>query len=63
MTRIGHGGTDPGLKTDMLASLSGDIGVVLFTNTSLDNEGMKHYAGLFEDLWKQAEAMKRTRAE
>jgi hypothetical protein len=33
------------------------------TNTSLDNEGMKHYAGLFEDLWKQAEAMKRTRAE
>ncbi|WP_426284546.1 serine hydrolase domain-containing protein [Luteibacter sp. E-22] len=63
MTRIGHGGMDPGLKTEMLSSLSGDIGVVLFTNTSVDNDGMKHYVALFEDLWKQAEAMKRTRAE
>lgn len=57
-TRIGHGGSDPGLKTEMLASLSGDIGVVLFTNTSLEGEGMKSYDGLFEDLWKAAESMK-----
>lgn len=63
MTRIGHGGTDPGLKTDMLASLSGDIGVVLFTNTSLENEGMKNYAALFEDLWKHAETVKRAGAD
>jgi|GEM_PF-3663318 len=42
----------------MLASLSGDIGVVLFTNTSLEGEGMKSYDGLFEDLWKAAESMK-----
>ena len=45
VTRVGHGGSDPGLKTEMLASLSGDIGVVLFTNTSLEGEGMSPLRG------------------
>lgn len=62
VTRIGHGGSDPGLKTEMLASLSGDIGVVLFTNTSLEGEGMKSYNALFQDLWEVAESMKGTTA-
>jgi CubicO group peptidase (beta-lactamase class C family) len=58
VTRMGHGGTDPGLKTEMLTDLSKEIGVILFTNTSLDDQGMRSYAAIFEDLWKQAEALK-----
>lgn len=58
VTRMGHGGTDPGLKTEMLADLSRELGVILFTNTSLDDQGMRAYSAIFEDLWKQAEAMK-----
>lgn len=58
VTRMGHGGTDPGLKTEMLTDLSKEIGVILFTNTSLDDKGMGSYFAIFEDLWKQAEAMK-----
>jgi hypothetical protein len=55
---MGHGGSDPGLKTEMLTDLSKDIGVILFTNTSLDDQGMRAYSAIFEALWKQAEAMK-----
>jgi len=40
---MGHGEADPGLKTEMLTDLSKDIGVILFTNTSLDDEGMAAY--------------------
>jgi CubicO group peptidase (beta-lactamase class C family) len=58
VTRMGHGGSDPGLKTEMLTDLSKEIGVILFTNTSLDDQGMRAYSAIFEALWKQAEAMK-----
>jgi CubicO group peptidase (beta-lactamase class C family) len=58
VTRMGHGGSDPGLKTEMLTDLSKNIGVILFTNTSLDDQGMRAYSAIFEALWKQAEAMK-----
>src|SRR5688572_14412432 len=33
VTRVGHGGSDPGIKTEMLANLSKDVGVIVFTNT------------------------------
>lgn len=58
VTRIGHGGSDPGLKTEMLANLSKDVGVILFTNTSLGGEEMRHYLAIFLELWKHAEALK-----
>ena len=59
VTRMGHGGTDPGLKTEMLTDLSKDIGVILFTNTSLDAQGMAAYSAIFEALWKRAEELRR----
>ncbi len=58
VTRMGHGGSDPGLKTEMLTDLSREIGVILFTNTSLDDKGMASYSAIFEELWKQAQALK-----
>lgn len=54
-TRVGHGGSDPGIKTEMLASLNGDVGVILFSNTSLPGE-MDAYFVMLEELWKFAEA-------
>ena len=58
VTRIGHGGSDPGLQTEMLSNLSKDVGVILFTNTSLSGEEMRHYVAIFLEIWKHAEALK-----
>jgi CubicO group peptidase (beta-lactamase class C family) len=59
VTRIGHGGSDPGVKTEMLADLSKDVGVILFTNTS--GCEMRTFYALFEDLWKHAVTLKEQR--
>lgn len=37
-TRIGHNGSDPGVRVFMLSDLSKEIGIVLFINTSLKGE-------------------------
>ena len=58
VTRIGHGGSDPGLQTEMLSNLSRDVGVILFTNTSLSDQEMRHHVAIFLELWKHAEALK-----
>jgi CubicO group peptidase (beta-lactamase class C family) len=58
VTRMGHGGSDPGIKTEMIADLSRQVGVVLFINTSLCDEGMRGYNAIFDDLWKHAETLK-----
>jgi CubicO group peptidase (beta-lactamase class C family) len=59
VTRMGHNGSDPGLRTWMLANLSKDVGVILFTNTSLSDEDMRHHVAIFLELWKHAEALKK----
>jgi len=58
VTRVGHGGSDPGLKTEMLANLQKDIGVILFINTSLSEQDMRHYVSLYKAVWAHAEALK-----
>ena len=58
VTRIGHGGFDPGLKTEMLANLDKHIGVVLFPNTSLSEQELRHYFAIFMPPWNHAEAIK-----
>lgn len=61
VTRMGHGGSDPGLKTAMLTDLSGDIGVILFTNTSLGEQEMGKYNAIFKTLWQHAEKLQSER--
>jgi CubicO group peptidase (beta-lactamase class C family) len=58
-TRVGHGGNDPGVKADMLAAPSGEVGVVLLVNTSTpsDGPGQKAYSAVFNALWKYAESL------
>jgi CubicO group peptidase (beta-lactamase class C family) len=59
-TRVGHGGNDPGVKADMLAVPSGEVGVVLLVNTSTSSEGpgQKAYSEVFNALWKYAESLR-----
>jgi CubicO group peptidase (beta-lactamase class C family) len=57
-TRVGHGGNDPGIQTEMLADLSGEIGVVMFVNTSLSGDEQRATAAIFDALWNQAVELK-----
>jgi CubicO group peptidase (beta-lactamase class C family) len=58
VTRMGHNGTDPGVRTAMLSSLDKSVGVVVFANTSLSGPDARHDAAIFLELWKHAEALK-----
>jgi CubicO group peptidase (beta-lactamase class C family) len=58
-TRVGHGGNDPGVAADMLADVSGDIGVVLVTNTSLSGSDFRAYRDIYQALWDYAESLRR----
>ena len=58
VSRIGHGGSDPGLKTEMLASMDKSLGVILFTNTSLNAKEMRPYVQIFNELWVYGEELK-----
>ena len=59
VTRIGHNGSDPGVRTVMLSDLAKEVGVVAFANTSLSGEEMRHFFAIFLELWKYAEALKK----
>jgi CubicO group peptidase (beta-lactamase class C family) len=58
VSRIGHNGSDPGVRTMMLSDLDKEIGVILFANTSPSGEEMRQYVAIFLELWKHAEASK-----
>ncbi|HEX9962475.1 MAG TPA: serine hydrolase domain-containing protein [Pyrinomonadaceae bacterium] len=58
-TRIGHGGGDPGVKTEMQYDPAKEVGVILFTNTGLSDEAMfKDYFAIFDELWTHALSLK-----
>jgi len=58
LTLIGHGGTDPGVKTLMLSDPSKEIGVLLFTNTSLDEEATNKFGDIYNELYAYAVKLK-----
>jgi CubicO group peptidase (beta-lactamase class C family) len=58
LTRIGHNGSDPGVRTHMLSNLSKDVAVIQFANTSLSGEEMSHFGAIFSEVWKHAEALR-----
>jgi CubicO group peptidase (beta-lactamase class C family) len=58
VTRIGHGGSDPGIKTEMLADLSKNVGVILFTNTELNTKILQTgFYRIYEELHKYGKAL------
>lgn len=59
VTRIGHGGSDPGVQTEMLATLGKDVGVILFSNTSLPDEELRPFYAIVNELFAYGETLKR----
>lgn len=58
-TRVGHGGNDPGVHAEMLANLSGDVGVIMIMNTSVSGpEEQRAVSAIFDALWGYAEALR-----
>lgn len=57
-TRIGHGGNDPGIQTEMFADLSREVGVILFSNTSLSGSDRRAFSAILEALWDHAESLR-----
>jgi CubicO group peptidase (beta-lactamase class C family) len=59
-TRVGHNGSDPGVRTFMLSDLSREIAVVLFINTSLDDEAIPF--DVYDELYKYGKKLKEAAA-
>lgn len=57
-TRVGHGGNDPGLQTEMLADLSRETGVILFLNTSVSGPDQRRASAIFDALWQFADSLR-----
>ncbi|MFM9948683.1 MAG: serine hydrolase domain-containing protein [Saprospiraceae bacterium] len=57
-TRIGHNGSDPGVRTFMLSDLTKEIGIIIFFNTSLNEENEGKFFDVYEELYKYAEGLK-----
>ncbi|MDZ4863798.1 MAG: serine hydrolase domain-containing protein [Gemmatimonadota bacterium] len=57
-TRVGHGGNDPGLQTEMLSDLAREVGVILFMNTSVSGPDQRAASVIFDALWKYAESLR-----
>jgi CubicO group peptidase (beta-lactamase class C family) len=56
--RVGHGGNDPGMQAEMLADREGNIGVILFLNTSLSGQDARASLAILDALWKYAESLR-----
>ncbi|SFT75049.1 CubicO group peptidase, beta-lactamase class C family [Chryseobacterium formosense] len=51
-TRIGHNGSDPGVRTFMLSDVKKDVAVIVFFNTSLREADEDKFFYIYEDLYK-----------
>jgi CubicO group peptidase (beta-lactamase class C family) len=61
-TQIGHAGSDPGVKTEMLCDLSKEVGVILFINTELTEKNLtKYHFGIFDELYKYGVRLKKSK--
>ncbi|MGH8050741.1 MAG: hypothetical protein ACREPB_08810 [Arenimonas sp.] len=55
---LGNGGNDPGIQTEMLTDPKGEVGVILFSNTSLSGPDQRVSGAIFDTLWKHATSLK-----
>lgn len=49
---VGHAGTDPGVKTEMLSDTKREVGIIQFTNTSLPEDKIRYHFEIFDELYK-----------
>lgn len=57
--RMGHGGNDPGVQAEMLASLDRRIAVILLCNTSVSGSGEDAFGAILDAIWTYAETRTR----
>ena len=57
-TRIGHNGSDQGVRTFMLSDLNKELAVIVFFNTKLDEKDEGIYFDIYEELYKYAKELK-----
>jgi CubicO group peptidase (beta-lactamase class C family) len=57
-TRIGHNGSDPGVRTFMLSDLNKELAVIIFFNTSLSEKDEGKFFEIYEELYKYAKSLK-----
>ena len=58
-TRIGHNGSDQGVRTFMLSDLNKELAVIVFFNTKLDDKDEGIYFDIYEELYKYAKDLKK----
>jgi CubicO group peptidase (beta-lactamase class C family) len=51
-TRIGHNGSDPGVRVFMLSDINKEVAVILFVNTSLGEKEENKFFEIYEDLYR-----------
>jgi len=62
-TRIGHNGSDPGVRTFMLADPAKEVGVILFINTSLTEKDENKFFDIYQELHKYGVQLKSAKSE
>ena len=50
--RIGHNGSDPGVRTFMLSDLKKEVAVIVFTNTSLPEKEEPIFFDIYDELYQ-----------
>ena len=60
--KVGHTGGDPGVRTFMHYDTAKQVGLILFVNTGLDQEGMKTVTLISDELWRYALTIKQGQA-
>jgi CubicO group peptidase (beta-lactamase class C family) len=58
-TRMGHGGNDPGVQAEMLASLDRRVAVIVLSNTSVSGSDNRAFAEIVNALWAYGESQRR----
>ncbi|KGO96690.1 hypothetical protein Q767_02990 [Flavobacterium enshiense DK69] len=58
-TRIGHNGSDPGVRTFMLSDTNKEIGILLFFNTSFSEKEEGIFFEIYDGLYKYASDLKK----
>jgi len=57
VTLMGHSGSDPGVKADMLSDLPKEVGVIIFMNTDLSGLA-DYYFPIYDELWRYGKILK-----
>lgn len=57
--RIGHNGSDPGVRTFMLSDLNKEVAVILFVNTSLGEKEEDTFFGIYNLLYEFGKTLKK----